>query len=381
MEQRLTPEQILAKAYQQATASRHHSLVTDHSIETTINRVCRSHIGAGVRLLLACSLAKSHNPALDIRKPFTDAGEGSYSGRAYDEQYVTDFVVTHELPCNHTTAFLTPALRTKGGMVLARGTDLGGRKTGPYDDVIALLNDAHEGRITADLLLAETIRHLLLIKEERAYRVSSLLDELRALGSSTTLSAEDIVRLLESHLQQPRAARLPVLVVAAAYQTAAHRLGEQVRPLHPHTAADERTGALGDLEITLVGDDRVVTTYEMKMKRVTTDDLNRALQKIQRSGTRIDNYIFITTDVIDEHVLAYAHSLYLQPGGIEFMILDCIGFIRHFLHLFHRLRLEFLNTYQALLLAEPDSAVRQPLKEVFLALRRAAESSYANDAD
>ena len=56
-------------------------------------------------------------------------------------------------------------------------------------------------------------------------------------------------------------------------------------------------------------------------------------------------------------------------------MLDCIGFLRHFLHLFHRLRLEFLESYQALLLAEPDSAVRQELKEVFLALRRAAESS------
>jgi DNA adenine methylase len=53
--------------------------------------------------------------------------------------------------------------------------------------------------------------------------------------------------------------------------------------------------------------------------------------------------------------------------------LDCIGFIRHFLHLFHRLRAEYVEAYQTLLLAEPESAVPQPLKEAFLSLRHVAE--------
>jgi len=56
------------------------------------------------------------------------------------------------------------------------------------------------------------------------------------------------------------------------------------------------------------------------------------------------------------------------------VVLDCIGFIRHFLHLFHRARAEFLKNYQALVLVEPDSAVSQSLKEAFLALRKAAET-------
>jgi DNA adenine methylase len=112
----------------------------------------------------------------------------------------------------------------------------------------------------------------------------------------------------------------------------------------------------------------------MKARRVTKDDINHALQKIGQSEKRIDNYIFITTDVIDPEIKDYAASLYDETGGIELAILDCIGFLRHFLHLFHRLRLDFLETYQQLVLSEPESAVSQPLKEVFLALRRAAES-------
>jgi hypothetical protein len=70
----------------------------------------------------------------------------------------------------------------------------------------------------------------------------------------------------------------------------------------------------------------------------------------------------------------YAAETYERTGGTEIAILNCVGFLRHFLHLFHRLRIEYLNTYQALVLSEPDSAVSQPLKEAFLALRQAAEA-------
>jgi len=87
-----------------------------------------------------------------------------------------------------------------------------------------------------------------------------------------------------------------------------------------------------------------------------------------------DNYIFITTELIVEEVQEYAKSLYEKTGGIEFVILDCISFLRHFLHLFHRLRGQFLDEYQNLVIGEPESAVRQELKEVFLALRQAVES-------
>ncbi len=112
----------------------------------------------------------------------------------------------------------------------------------------------------------------------------------------------------------------------------------------------------------------------MKAQRVTKGDVDRALHKVDACDGRIDNYIFITTEVIDEEVQEYAKSLYERTGGIEFVILDYISFLRHFLHLFHRLRGQFLDEYQKLVIKEPESAVRQELKEAFLALRQAAES-------
>ncbi|WP_335075266.1 hypothetical protein [Nostoc sp.] len=44
-----------------------------------------------------------------------------------------------------------------------------------------------------------------------------------------------------------------------------------------------------------------------------------------------------------------------------------------FLHLFHRLRMQFVEEYQKLVLAESYSKVSQPLKVAFLGLRQAVE--------
>ncbi len=130
---------------------------------------------------------------------------------------------------------------------------------------------------------------------------------------------------------------------------------------------------MGDIEVCLLSDDDVRTVYEMKLKKVLREDVDRAIQKIVKNGRTIDNYIFITTDYIDENVLDYAKGMYESLGQREIVILDCVGFLRHFLHLFHRLRREFLDEYQGLLLVEAESAVRHELKEVFLHLRQVAE--------
>lgn len=224
------------------------------------------------------------------------------------------------------------------------------------------------------MLFVETVRVLLLLRDEKLARMASLLGALKRTEDALPLSSEAIITLLKQHLACKNASRLPVLIVAAAYEAAGARLTENILPLNSHNAADLQTGSLGDLEICLVGEDSVVTAYEMKMKRVVQDDIDVAVTKITRSLKRIHNYLFITTDAIDQNVAEYAATFYEKTDGTEIAILDCMGFIRHFLHLFHRIRSDYLNAYQALVLNEPDSAVSQTLKEAFLALRQAAES-------
>ena len=112
----------------------------------------------------------------------------------------------------------------------------------------------------------------------------------------------------------------------------------------------------------------------MKMKRVTVADIDAAVTKIARYPARINNYIFITTETIEYPVAEYTAKFYEETGGTEIAILDCLDFTEHFLHLFHRIRTDFLNAYQEMVMEEPDSAVSQILKEAFLVLRQAAES-------
>lgn len=370
-----TPDQILENIYERAAATLEHTVIEDDDIRERVDYVCRCLSNrAGVRLLMSCLLGKIHRPDVDPRKPYTEiGGEDSFSGRTYDEQYLTHFINRHRLPCNPTTAFLTPTLRNIN-QPLNSDRDLVGRPRDLYKKTLLLLEDVAEGRISAEILFVESVRVLLQMRDEKLKRMESLLESLRHTEGALPLSSEAIVDLIKQHLACKNASRLPVLVVAAAYQAAGERLAESLLPLNSHNAADFQTGSMGDVEICLLGDDAVVTVYEMKMKRVTVDDIDCAVTKIARASKRINNYLFVTTDKIDPDVVEYANRFYEETGGTEIAILDCIGFLRHFLHLFHRIRVDYLNAYQNLVLNEPDSAVSQTLKEAFLALRQAAES-------
>ncbi len=372
-----TPTDILAIALQQATQAGNQSLINDPGVVNRIEFICRFvQNRACVRLLLACSLAKATHPEMDIRKPYTEiGGKDCYSGRTYDERYIAVFALEHQLPCNPTTAFLTPAFRNRNA-TLTPDLNLLGRHPPLYQATLRVLDDVYTDKVSAEDVLAETIRWLLIIRDEKLLRLNMMLTDLRISAGNASLSAETIVTLIEQHIKCQNSSRLPVLVVAAVYQAAALHLGERVLPLEAHNAADSQTGSLGDIQVALINEDKIATVYEMKTRRVERHDIDLAIQKLNR---RIDNYIFITTEEISEQVKDYATTIYARTGGIEFIVLDCVAFLRHFLHLFYRLRMEFLESYQELVLAENESAVRQPLKEAFLALRIAAESANTFD--
>lgn len=371
------PPDLLRIALKTASGHLREPIVENAEIVERVELASRTvQSRACARFLLACLLAKVHNPKIDIRKPYTEiGGKDSYSGRSYDESFVSPFVTEYNLPCNSTTAFLTPAFRNKN-IVLSNKVKLEGRPPQVYQSTLQLLTDVENGLVSASDLLAETVRSLLVLRDERQKRMKSLLAEMaKQPKDKIPLSAEAIVTLIQQHLSSPNASRLPVLVVAAAYTAAQKNLGERVLPLESHNAADKQTGSLGDLEITLVNDENVITSYEMKAKRVIQGDIDHAIQKIAGAAGHVDHYVFITTDTIDREIKDYAATMYEKTGGTEVVVLDCIGFLRHFLHLFHRIRLQFLDSYQKLVLAEPNSSVRQELKEAFLVLRKAAESA------
>lgn len=369
----ITPTKILEKLYLQASANLTKS-VAKPATKDKVEAICRCNSNkAPIRFLMSCLLAKIHNPKVDIRKPYTEIkGNDAFSGRLYDERFVELLIHKYKLPCNPTTAYLTPAFRNLDRL-LTTDLVLVGRPREVYVNALQILDAVYSKKEKPENVLKEILRFLLIIKAEDELRMKQLIADLKQADDILPLASEEIVMLLSQHLNCKGASRLPVLIVASAYQTVKEQIGEVNKILAGHNAADKQTGSIGDLEITLTNDDRIVTCYEMKDKRVTKTDIDVALQKLSKTKSKIDNYIFITTDVIEIEVTEYAKSLY-EKTGVEFAVLDCIGFVRHFLHFFHRQRNQFLNIYQSMVLAEPTSSVSQPLKEAFLALRRAAEA-------
>jgi rubrerythrin len=350
------------------------SFVKNSKLQNCLETICRCNSNkAPIRFLLSCVLAKIDNPLFDIRKPYTEIkGKDSFSGRFYDEKYIEPIIHKHRLPCNSTTAFLTPAFRNLD-RIIDTNLVLVGRPREIYIQTIEVIHSIFKNEVTPKSILKEVFRILLTIRAENEARMKQLLSDLKNEKDVLSLSSEEIFILIEQHLKSKGTSRLPVLLVAAAYNCINDFNKEVIQALKGHRTADKQTHAIGDIEIVLKDEKRTVTCYEMKDKKVTINDIDIAIKKLNETNHKIDNYIFISTDLISNPVKEYANNIYNQIG-IEFVVLDCLGFIRHFLHFFHRNRHKFLDEYQNLMLSEPASSVSQPIKEAFLALRRAAQS-------
>ena len=167
---------ILNLALQKASESITKPVVNNNEVINRIELIARNAQNrACVRFIMACSLAKIDRPSVDIRKPYTEIGDDdAFSGRTYDEAYITEFVNQHELPCNSTTAFLTPAFRNRNA-VLTPYVNLVGRPESVYKATLQILDDVYQGKLTADELLTETVRWLLIVRDEKRQRMNSLL--------------------------------------------------------------------------------------------------------------------------------------------------------------------------------------------------------------
>jgi DNA adenine methylase len=349
------------------------TILTDEVALGKIVEICHNIRNRGViRFLMSCLVAKIDNPAFDVRKPYTNiSGGDAFSGRHYDEHPVQELITKYNLPTNPTTAYLTPAFRNQNA-TMTPDLNLVGRPPHLYQHALDLLDLVYRKVTEPEQMLKEIFRQLIIFRDTNERRINELIAVLKTTKGAQPLSSEQTVILIRQHLDCPNSSRLPTLILAAAYEAVGRMIGEIAKPLNSHNAADSQTGAFGDVEITLTNDENIVTCYEMKDKKVTKNDITVALSKFSKIGNSLDNYVFITTDIIDPLVQEYARELYNEVG-VEFVVLDCIGFLRHFLHFFHRSRVEFLNAYQVLVLTEPNSSVGQPLKEAFLALRAAAE--------
>ncbi len=213
-----TPKEILDLAFNTVSEDINLGHIADSTQQQQIEYICRCLSNRGVvRALMACLLAKLHLPAVDIRKPYTAiGGEDCYAGRPIDELYVSQFIAKHELPCNRTTGFLSPALRNHDETLFRHPSPVG-RPRDLYDNFVALLNDIYEEKVSPWTILCEVVRQLIIYRDERNQRLSSLLNNLEN-SDPSVLSVRAIVNIIQTHTEQPYASRLPVLAILAIYK-------------------------------------------------------------------------------------------------------------------------------------------------------------------
>ena len=247
------PSGILQEALERAISPQYQCLQTTPDVEKQIESVCICvNNRAAVRLVMACLLANADDPNNNPTKPYTKIGsDDCFSGRAYDEKYLSQFITNNNLPCNSTTAFLTPALRNID-QPLSMDIQIVGRPQQIYSDAISLLHAVQNKKIDALDLLVEIVHRLTIIRNKKQESLAKKLEGLQNHSDEFVLSSEDTINLVNQHLACKHSSRLPVLIIAAAYNAAHDSIGETIKPLLSHNAADKQTGSMGDVEICLL---------------------------------------------------------------------------------------------------------------------------------
>jgi hypothetical protein len=186
-----TPEEHLNRVLAKAVKLGPQPAVKNVQLREKIDFVCRCLSNrAGVRLLMSCMLAKLDRPQVDPRKPYTEiGGDDCFSGRTYDERHLGHFINENRLPCNSTTAFLTPTLRNQNTPLMP-DTELVERPREVYKFTLELLDSVARNKIKADDILTETIRTLLVMRDEKLERMNELISSLNRGRGALPLSSE-----------------------------------------------------------------------------------------------------------------------------------------------------------------------------------------------
>src|ERR1035441_9513792 len=182
------PELILKRISKKASSAKK-SQISNPKIKECIDYVCGCTSNrAGVRLLMSCLLAKLDRPEVDPRQPYTEiGGNKSFSGRTYDERYITKFISENRLPVNATTAYLTPTLRNIG-RPLSTKIELVGRPKDLYQKAIQVLDAVATRAIDAESAFVEIVRLLFIMRDENLARMTSLLASLKRTAGALPLS-------------------------------------------------------------------------------------------------------------------------------------------------------------------------------------------------
>lgn len=182
-----------------------HGPTIDPTLVDHFDAIFSSSTQAYREVLLGCVLAKLHDRAIDVHKPYVKQGEDAYNGRTLDERVVNPFLHERRIPSSKGP-FLSTFRRS---VMFDRSTRDGLRDKAGYDSLLVLIN--HVASETDSEELRAFLRYLL-------FRFIQLRDAAEIpVVRVQRISLEQYGILIEGLLSTPSGGRFPVMLVEAAF--------------------------------------------------------------------------------------------------------------------------------------------------------------------
>ena len=330
------------------------SLLIDDPLKSHIDTVLGESSKGILAVLLTSLLKKSITPAQDIRKHQSNM-VGGYSGRTLDTNVTTPFLQDNYFPSMAESGWLTRSLEQNRPYNMDYSGSIRPKKL-----KMAFLHilDLVQKNGNPDSIIVYMLQEMIKQRDARKIPVTT----------PRNLRIDQIMYVLNKHFTEEYgdrgAARLPVLAIYAAYQQMVVEVnryrGCRLKEMKPHTAADSRTGALGDVEIE-DSQGNIFEAIEVKHgQAITKRMINNAYNKFRTE--QIKRYYILTTyedyDASDEvtNTILRIHTSH----GCQVIVNGVMHTLRYYLRLLNSTD-DFIKNYVELL--KSDLAIMYEHKE------------------
>lgn len=283
----------------QAVAETDRTFGLDEAMQSQIGVVLENACSGGRKAVLTVLLTLLHkknmDPNQDIRLHQAGLKDGikkGFSGRGLDEREVTPFLAEENFPHMKESGWLTRSLEQPEPYSLDyKGKITPVKLKKSFLDIVDQVEKGKDPLSCMKFLLGR-------LHDWRSKNAKV------PMAKPVEKGIKEIVDLIEIHWNYGRggASKLPVLAIYAAYMCLISEVKRykkcRLLPLHSHTAADSRTGRIGDIQI---NNENKLPMEAVEIKHaipITERLVTESVKKITSGGVRT-YYILSTDEKID----------------------------------------------------------------------------------
>lgn len=309
----------------------------------------------GVALTLtAYKVAK---PEQDIRAHKADHA-GGFTARTVDSRVTVPFLISHTLPRNVETHWLSQTYSFAGPFVYG-GKALKTQPKKAGDLLIPVVNAVNDGPPElARAVLVEIIRNLIVIRNKDRVVLTRPKD----------LAISEVQRLITTHIggrYKSNAPRLPQLVIYAAYQclisSAVRYENSVLEPLERLKSADRKKGTIGDVVISKDGirTEAVEIKYGQPIRKI---HVLEAIDKVRAESVR--RYYILSDEGLnpsDKEEVNRSISEFRRQNGCEVIVGGVIDSMAYYLRVLPNTT-DFVARYADLVETDLDTGYEHRIK-------------------